>query len=396
MPRKLKEDLIRKARPLVLQQALKGGVLAEALGVDERTARAYARYVRQEAEHAAANGSGSDQTPLVEPCSADAARIEDVPLEAIDLTAETQARVAIHGDVVNEYAECMEEGEKFPVVILFRDAEGYWVGDGFHRIHAAKKVGFTAIRAEVREGGPREAFLYACAANARHGLRPTAVDKRHAVMRLLMDEKWGQWSDREIARRCVVSHPFVGKIRAELDQRQVTRDERLTGNITSERVYTTKHGTMAIMDTTNIGRRAESPAPAPEPPAGEPEPRADQPADEPRPGAIIYRWDTSPTTSPAPAHGEPYRIIRVQDEPIDPPPGGWRPYTLQLELGNLRGQVEQYLQAVERHGGLTAVLADWTPAERRDFLEAVAAIEAKWTVFTAEVQRAATEGRVDG
>jgi hypothetical protein len=189
----------------------------------------------------------------------------DVPLEQIHLTGETQARNAINWHVVNEYAEAMAEREQFPPVILFRDAEGYWVGDGFHRAHAAKQVGFPNIRAEVREvreGGQREAFLYACGANARHGLRLTALDKRHAVMRLLMDEQWGQWSDREIARRCVVSHPFVGKLRAERDQRRAAADERLTGNVSSERTYTTKHGTVATMDTSRIGTHEATTAPA--------------------------------------------------------------------------------------------------------------------------------------
>ncbi len=63
MPRKLREPLIQQARPLVLQQELKGAALAQALGVDERTAREYAKHVREKAEHASANGSGRDSTP---------------------------------------------------------------------------------------------------------------------------------------------------------------------------------------------------------------------------------------------------------------------------------------------------------------------------------------------
>ncbi len=38
-------------------------------------------------------------------------------------------------------------------------------------------------------------------------------DKRRAVMTLLQDVEWGQWSDREIAQRCKVEHKTVGKIR---------------------------------------------------------------------------------------------------------------------------------------------------------------------------------------
>ncbi len=387
MPRKLKEEFIHRARSLVLQQGLKGGALAEALGVDERTARAYARYVRQEAEHAAANGSGSDQTPLVEPCSADAARIEEVPLEAIDLTAETQARERLVWSTVEEYAERRRAGDDFPPVTLFYDGRRYYIGDGHHRVAAARQVDATTITAEVKPGDERAARLYAAGANLRHGLKRSNADKRKAVMILLADPLWRRRADSSIARYAGVDPKSVKTWRAEVTQ-----------EIRSERTYINKYGQEATMDTTHIGRRAEAPARAPEPPAGEtqPKPSADQPAEERRRGEIIYHRDTSHTGSAAPAKGEPYQIIWVRDEPVDPPPGGWRPYTLQLELGNLRGQVEQYLQAVERQGGLTAVLADWTPAERRDFLEAVAAVEAKWTVFAAEVQRAATEGRTDG
>jgi hypothetical protein len=35
------------------------------------------------------------------------------------------------------------------------------------------------------------------------------------VLKLLTDDEWGQWGDREIARRCAVSHPFVSAMRQE-------------------------------------------------------------------------------------------------------------------------------------------------------------------------------------
>lgn len=62
MSRKLKEPLIEQARSLVLQQGLGGVALAEALGVDERTAREYAKRVREEAEGASSNGHGHEPT----------------------------------------------------------------------------------------------------------------------------------------------------------------------------------------------------------------------------------------------------------------------------------------------------------------------------------------------
>jgi hypothetical protein len=56
--------------------------------------------------------------------------------------------------------------------------------------------------------------LYAVGANASHGLKRTNRDKRNAVLVLLKDPEWQGWSDREIARRCVVSPHTVAAERS--------------------------------------------------------------------------------------------------------------------------------------------------------------------------------------
>jgi len=160
----------------------------------------------------------------------------------------TQARAGLCSDTVAEYRETLRDSDAtwpFPAVVVFYDGAEYWLGDGFHRLAAAEKHGRFVVEADVRQGTQRDAVLWAAGANAAHGLRRSAEDKRRAVMRLLEDEEWGQWSDREIARRCIVSHPTVATIRAELAQ--------LTGKFTSERVYTNKHGETAVMQTAAIG-----------------------------------------------------------------------------------------------------------------------------------------------
>lgn len=59
---------------------------------------------------------------------------------------------------------------------------------------------------------------YAVGANAAHGLRRTNADKRRAVTMLLDDPESVQWSDREIAKACAVSHEFVRQQRAAICQ----------------------------------------------------------------------------------------------------------------------------------------------------------------------------------
>lgn len=156
----------------------------------------------------------------------------------------TQPRAMLDPATVEAYAEARREGASFPPVIVFHDGTNHWLADGFHRTAGHEAAGDSEIAADIRQGTQRDAVLFACGANATHGLRRTTDDKRRAVILLLSDPEWAVWSDHEIARRAHVSQPFVGKMRA------------LTDNVVSERSFTTRHGTVATMDTAAIGKRA--------------------------------------------------------------------------------------------------------------------------------------------
>lgn len=147
----------------------------------------------------------------------------------------TQARAELNENTINDYQMEMKSGAKFPPVVVFYDGESYWLADGFHRVEAALRAGFVKIHAEVKQGTRRDAILYSVQANSSHGLRRTNEDKRRAVRMLLEDDEWCKWSDREIARRCGVSHQFVNNWRPSLS------------TVDSERRYVTKHGTESVM-----------------------------------------------------------------------------------------------------------------------------------------------------
>ncbi len=162
-------------------------------------------------------------------------------LAEIRLDGGTQPRVAINEDVVADYAATVHE---LPPVVVFFDGVAYWLADGFHRYHAHRRAGEHTLEALVHQGTKRDAVLYAAGANTTHGLRRTNADKRRAVETLLGDDEWKRWSDSEIARRCGVHHTFVGDVR------------RSHVSDTSEpRTFTTKHGTVATMDTSRIGKK---------------------------------------------------------------------------------------------------------------------------------------------
>lgn len=145
----------------------------------------------------------------------------------------TQPRAMLDPSTVEVYADGVREGASFPPVVVFHDGTNHWLADGFHRTEAHAVAGESEIAADIRPGTQRDAILFACGANATHGLRRTTEDKRRAVILLLLDPEWSGWSDREIAGRAHVSHPFVAKLRD------------LHGNVSMERKFVSRHGTVA-------------------------------------------------------------------------------------------------------------------------------------------------------
>lgn len=142
----------------------------------------------------------------------------------------TQPRAKLNLKTVDEYAQLMLEGLRFDPVTVFYDGTDYWLADGFHRIPAAQKAGFSTIEANIRPGTLREAILYSVAANNKNAEKLTNRDKRRSVLKLLSDPEWSQWTNSEVARQCGVAESFVRKIKEELwshsamiDQKYVTK-----------------------------------------------------------------------------------------------------------------------------------------------------------------------------
>lgn len=140
-------------------------------------------------------------------------KTKTIRLDRIRVDESAQTRAEISAAVVKEYAEAMGDGAQFPPVVVYSDGKINWLADGFHRFYAAREAGLKELPADIRTGGQRDAMLHAAGANATHGLRRTNADKRAAVMLLLADPEWSQWSNREIAKHCGVTHPFVAKLR---------------------------------------------------------------------------------------------------------------------------------------------------------------------------------------
>lgn len=181
--------------------------------------------------------------------------IQSIKLSEIKLNKQTQSRIAINQDVVAAYCDAMLEGDKFPALTAFFDGIDYYLVDGYHRYFASKKAGHTEVSVDIHNGSLRDAILYAVGVNKDHGLQRSHEDKRKAVMTLLDDLEWSEWTDTAIARQCNVSSMTVGRIRKSLNLEQ------------DERKYINKNGKETTIKTENMGKKPELVPQIPEPEA---------------------------------------------------------------------------------------------------------------------------------
>jgi len=143
-----------------------------------------------------------------------------VALSDLLLSDEFQMRLRLASNVVDEYAELIEQaGGVWPFrdpCSVVRVKSDLILVDGFHRVAAMKKAGEDQIQVVITDGSRLDAKKLAFAANQYHGLRLSNADKRHKVTIALNDSTLGKWSDRKLAELCGVSDSFISSMRAEV------------------------------------------------------------------------------------------------------------------------------------------------------------------------------------
>jgi uncharacterized ParB-like nuclease family protein len=150
-------------------------------------------------------------------CKTTETDVQNVPLNTIDcFHTQTQLRVAVDGDQLDNLKAAFEAGADIPPVDLFRVAcvEGkprYVIADGWHRFHAAAELGRDTIAARIHEGGRQDALKFALSANASHGLRRSNKDKRHCAEVAIAE--FPKLSNRALADLCKVHHSLVDGLR---------------------------------------------------------------------------------------------------------------------------------------------------------------------------------------
>lgn len=135
-------------------------------------------------------------------------------LNQLTIDGGTQSRVKIIQEAVDEYAESLKNGARFPPVLAYYDGIKYYLTDGYHRYFAHQKAGLRDIEVTVVNGTLRDAILRSYSVNAENGRHRTNEDKRNAVQSMLNDFEWQFWNDTEIAKACRVSPFLVASVRS--------------------------------------------------------------------------------------------------------------------------------------------------------------------------------------
>jgi hypothetical protein len=241
----LAADLTGRPKPTLYEWANRSGKLQRYPGPDGKTFRvSRAEVERRHAELASRKSNGSAKaahppvapSPVVRPSAPNdvgslpigedpaAGETDKTPdsqvgtpmatghavlLARIKFHADTQVREKIDPETVRRYAEKMRTGERFPPVILFGDRERgeLFIGDGWHRLKAAKQNCYQSFPAEVRPGGLAEAADHALSANASHGKPRTREDIRRIVK--MACRRHPGLSNRQIATLCAVDDKTV-------------------------------------------------------------------------------------------------------------------------------------------------------------------------------------------
>jgi ParB-like chromosome segregation protein Spo0J len=109
----------------------------------------------------------------------------DVDLDA--LTGIALADPPRHLDEeVARYAQILDQ---LPPVVVFNLGDGLLLVDGYHRVEAARRLGWTVVQAEVQQGSREDALRFAVdlAASERGLTKDQALD----AIRSKSGKRWG-------------------------------------------------------------------------------------------------------------------------------------------------------------------------------------------------------------
>lgn len=137
--------------------------------------------------------------------------MKPIKLSDIDLDASPKVRAALNEDAIQDYAEIYRNKGRLPAITVFVECGHMLLADGRHRIAAAKLAGLTELPCDLRPGQFEACLKFALLANNESGVRPSAGDRRRAILSAL--EQWPEKTQTEIAELCGVTQGWVSVVR---------------------------------------------------------------------------------------------------------------------------------------------------------------------------------------
>jgi flagellar biosynthesis GTPase FlhF len=143
-------------------------------------------------------------------------KTETLSIDLLRLDGDTQSRVDVNSETVEEYAELIAADKtKWPFgpLTVYHSGSVYYVADGFHRTLAAIKAGRASVPCDVKNGTARDARFFGMKANDEHGLRMSSADRRINVVWML--DNYTDMTQANIAANAGVGVRTVERIVAE-------------------------------------------------------------------------------------------------------------------------------------------------------------------------------------
>ena len=107
-------------------------------------------------------------------------RSMEIRIDEIKADFEAYAyRDDLDGETVKRYQQIIDD---LPPVDVFNTEEGLILAGGYHRLEAHRQERRETITANIHQGTVFEAKMFACKANAQHGLNMTASERKRALM----------------------------------------------------------------------------------------------------------------------------------------------------------------------------------------------------------------------
>ena len=142
----------------------------------------------------------------------------------IQVRPEFMIREIVDPELVAQYQENLSEIITISPITVYETPEGYILSDGYHRLAAAKNLGWVEISSQIIKGSVEDAHAAACLANLQHGKPLTRAERERAVKQYIILKP--ELSNYAISEKTGLSEATIRRYRTILEvEGNVTKPE---------------------------------------------------------------------------------------------------------------------------------------------------------------------------